>query len=407
MTSSSRNPPLAGHYRVLFEVGSISGLSDGDLLARFVDREGETGELAFAVLVERHAPAVMRVCRAIVRNDHDAEDAFQATFLILATKAASLRVRESLGPWLKAVAGRVARGARALALARAAREVRAAELAGARESKSNRGADISSIVYEEIDRLPERYRLPLLLCDMEGYTHQEAARRLGWPLGTVKSRQARARARLRARLSRRGLSETIPMTGPFGLARSAISEGLIRSTARAAVGLLSRDASGAAVSASVATLVKNFMRAMIVSRLTGLIGVVLLISVGVAASVLAQGQPERKTAAQKSIPASSAQPASASVFEYEIRIWKDGAPVTPTMKLRAHPDDVSEIKIPEGTFELRFRPRVDSGKSGGMSANSDALAPTDADALRMVQAKLSEARRQRLARRVQLERETR
>ena len=192
---------------VLFEAGSFSGLSDGELLARFVDQEGDTGELAFAVLVERHAAAVMRVCRAIVRNEHDAEDAFQATFLILATKADGLRVRESLGPWLSAVAQRVARGARAVALARAAREVRAAELAGARESGSIHSADSSAIVYEELDRLPERYRLPLLLRDMEGYTHQEAARRLGWPLGTVKSRQARARARLRARLD---------STGPLG-----------------------------------------------------------------------------------------------------------------------------------------------------------------------------------------------
>ncbi len=97
------------------------------------------------------------------------------------------------------------------------------------------------------------------------------------------------------------------MTGPLGLVRSAISEGLIRSTARAAVDLLSREASGAAVSASVATLVTNSLRATIVSRLSGLIGVVVLISAGVAASVLAQGQPERKTAARNSVSANAVQ----------------------------------------------------------------------------------------------------
>ena len=378
----TRKPPVAGHYRALFEIGSFSGLSDAELLACFINREAELSELAFAAIVERHATAVLRICRAITRNEHDAEDAFQATFLILATKAAGLRVRESLGPWLCAVAERVSRGARAVTLARAARELRAAELAVVRAFASESRSELSSIVHEEIDRLPERYRLPLFLCDMEGYTHQEAARRLGWPLGTVKSRQARARARLRARLIRRGLSETLPMTGPFGLAHSAISASLIRSTARAAVDLLSRETTACAVSASVATLVKSSLRATIVSRLTGLIGVVLLISVGVAASVLAQGQPTQKTATQNSVSANAVQSDPSPVFEYEIRIWKDGAPVTPTMKLRANPDDVSEVKIPEGTFELRFRPRGDSGKRGGDPDNADTSARTNADATR-------------------------
>jgi RNA polymerase sigma factor (sigma-70 family) len=368
---SSWKLPAVEHYRVLFEVGSFSGLSDGELLARFVEREADTAEIAFAALVERHGLAVMRICRSIVRNEHDAEDAFQATFLILATKASRLRVQDSLGPWLSAVAQRVARGARAVALARAARELRAAEQVTMRESGSDGGADVSSIVHEEMDRLPERYRLPLLLCDIESHTHQEAARRLGWPLGTVKSRQARARARLRARLIRRGLSGTLPLAGSFKPAQAAISEELIRSTAQAAVGLPLREAAGRAISAAVATLVTNFLRDTIVTRLTGLIGVVLLITAGVAASVLAQGQSERKMpsadsvtpdAAQRKDSPTAAEPAP--VFEYEIRIWKDGAPVTPTMKLRAHPGDRSEVKIPEGTFELRFRPSGETGKSG-------------------------------------------
>ena len=108
---SSWKLPAVEHYRVLFEVGSFSGLSDGELLARFVEREADTAEIAFAALVERHGLAGMRICRSIVRNEHDAEDTFQATFLILATKAGRLRVRDSLGPWLSAVAQRVARGA--------------------------------------------------------------------------------------------------------------------------------------------------------------------------------------------------------------------------------------------------------------------------------------------------------
>ena len=118
-----RNLPACRHYRVLFEVGSFSGLTDGELLARFVSREEQSAELAFTAIVERHASKVLRICRAVVRNEHDAEDAFQATFLVLATKAGKLQARESLGPWLFAVARRVAAGARA---GRSARSSRAA-----------------------------------------------------------------------------------------------------------------------------------------------------------------------------------------------------------------------------------------------------------------------------------------
>jgi RNA polymerase sigma factor (sigma-70 family) len=370
----SRKLPVLAHYRALFEVGSFSGQSDGELLARFVNREGDSGQVAFTALVERHASKVLRICRSIVRNEHDAEDAFQATFLILATKADNLRATDSLGPWLSAVAKRVSRGARVVALARAARERRAAELAAAHISGSEGGGDVSSIVHEELDRLPDRYRLPLLLCDMESHTHQEAARQLGWPLGTVKSRQARARARLRARLIRRGLPGSLPLADPFGSGHFAIPERLIQSTAQAAVGLIGRGSSGRAISATVATLMTSFLRTTIVTRLTSLIGVVLLISAGVAATVLAQGQSERKKSSADSIPPSVTgqnPPAAAPVFEYEIRMWKDGAPITPTMKMRAHPGDLSEVKIPDGTLELRFRPRSDSGRSGGGPLHAD------------------------------------
>ncbi len=103
----SRNAALLRDHRVLFEFGSFAGLSDGELLARFLNRESAAAEPAFAALVERHGRAVLRICRGITGNEHDAEDAFQATFLILATKAGGLRVRDSLGPWLSAVAQRV------------------------------------------------------------------------------------------------------------------------------------------------------------------------------------------------------------------------------------------------------------------------------------------------------------
>ncbi len=154
----SRKLPVLEHYRVLFETGSFSGLTDGELLARFVSKESEAGELAFATIVERHAGAVMRICRATAGNEHDAEDAFQATFLVLATKAGSLRVRESLGPWLSAVAHRVSKGARAVALARSARELRAAALAAGGQTESASRAEIIKV---EADLEEERKQLAL------------------------------------------------------------------------------------------------------------------------------------------------------------------------------------------------------------------------------------------------------
>ncbi len=345
MKRSSRLPDYR-HYRALFEQGSFCGMPDAELLSRFLSHDdGESAELAFAVLVERHASGVMRICKAILGNESDAEDAFQATFLVLATKAGRLKVRETLGPWLASVARRIARRARSAGLARAARELRAARLANEVQAASianSESGDDASVLHEEIDRLPERYRLPLLLCDLECQSHQEAAQTLGWPLGTVKSRQARARQRLRARLSRRGLSGALPLAGAARAARSFVPDSLIQSTAGAAVSVVSRVPGAKAVSASVSTLVTRTLRTMIMAKLSSvLLGIFLTVSILVAATVVGQtfsdptrspAQPGPKQASDRTQP-----PGAGSVFEYEIRIWKDGAPITPTMKLRRIP----------------------------------------------------------------------
>ncbi len=382
----SRKMPAVGHYRVLFEVGCLSGLSDGELLAGFLNREGDTAELAFAALVERHARMVMRICRAILRNEHDAEDAFQATFLVLATKAGRLRVRESLGPWLSAVARRIGRGARATALARVARELRAAKLAVTHAARAQDDEDFASVLHEEIDRLPERYRLPLLLCDLESQSHQEAARRLGWPLGTVKSRQARARERLRARLSRRGLSSSLPAGLAFSFVSSSIPDNLILSTASAAVRLV-RDATAAqAVSASVRALVTHSLRCMIMTRLSLWVGVLLTISVGVAATVMAQTAPNRDKTPGGTTPAAlapiTAETGIPPVFEFEIKVWKDGAPVTPAMKVVGIPGEQTLVPTIEGTVELHFHPRAQSLPNGGDALQPEPTAADPRDAAR-------------------------
>jgi HlyD family secretion protein len=207
----SKNHAFVRQLHTLFNVGTIRELTDGQLLERFATGDGEGAELAFAALVERHGPMVLRVCRAALTEPHDAEDAFQATFLVLVKRARGLWVRDSLGPWLHQVAYRTASCVR-LTSARRQRHER-----GASESRKEAYValhdDLARVLHEEIERLPERFRIPLVLCDLEGRSHEQAARHLGWPIGTVKSRQARGRERLRDRLRRRGVSPTPTVLG--------------------------------------------------------------------------------------------------------------------------------------------------------------------------------------------------
>src|SRR6185312_3302839 len=181
----------------LFRVGALGGLDDDRLLELFLDRS-DAAEAAFAVLVERHGPMVLRVCRGVLRDADEASDAFQTTFLVLVRRAKAVRKRGSLGSWLFGVALRVARRSRRGSARRLAREQEAARRAGRRESQSGDEAPASCPeLIEEIERLPEAYRLSVVLCYLEGLSTEEAARRLGCPKGTVLSRLARARDRLR------------------------------------------------------------------------------------------------------------------------------------------------------------------------------------------------------------------
>ena len=205
------------HLQTLYSVGVTAGLTDGQLLERFATHRGEPGELAFAALVERHGPMVFRACRGILADEHEAHDAFQATFLILLRKGPTLWVRDSLAPWLHRVACRAAGRARLDARRRRTHESRVAELAQSR-TRADRPGELAAILHEEVDRLPDRYRLPIVLCDLEGRAYEEAARHLGCPVGTVRSRLSRGRERLRRRLTRRGLA---PSAGLIGVAITA------------------------------------------------------------------------------------------------------------------------------------------------------------------------------------------
>jgi RNA polymerase sigma factor (sigma-70 family) len=181
------------------------GGTDRQLLDHFIRGRDAA---AFRGLVARHGPAVHRVCQAVLRDPHEAEDAVQATFLVLVRKAPAIRDPELLGAWLRGVAYRVAVRVRRRAAHRRVIERARAEMSRDedRPVPSEITAELRRIVRDELDRLPDSYRQPVTLCYLEGLTHQEAARRLDWPVGTVKVRLVRARRLLRERLDRRGVA---------------------------------------------------------------------------------------------------------------------------------------------------------------------------------------------------------
>jgi RNA polymerase sigma factor (sigma-70 family) len=252
------------HIETLFDAGAIGEQTDRQLLQLFTGRDRTAAELAFAVLVKRHGPMVFRACQAILHNPHAAEDAFQGTFLVLARKAARLWVRSSLGPWLLSVARRVAYCARTDASRRRAHERTAAELA-APATEDRQWDDRNVILHEELGRLPEKYRTAVLLCDLEGLTQEQAARHLGWPGGTVRSRLARGRHQLRYRLTRRGMAPTVVLAGQTPIIDMA-SVSLVEKTVHAALQIASGRADIGATASAMA-LMEGVLKIMSFSNL--------------------------------------------------------------------------------------------------------------------------------------------
>jgi RNA polymerase sigma factor (sigma-70 family) len=271
MTGGSRGSVL-GSLRTLFGVGTVGGMMDGQLLEQFLSRRDEAAaEAAFAALVAFHGPMVWDVCRGILCDAHAAEDAFQATFLVLVRRAGSIRRRDAVGPWLHGVARRIAVRARAVAARRRLREGQEQEKMATSEPDPTRGEQFEAL-HEEVDRLAEKYRAPLVLCYFEGRTHAEAARLLRCPVGTVSVRLSRARELLRARLTRRAVvlpaAVAVATLGRAGTA-SAMPAGLADSTIKAAMHLAAgKVMTAGAVPASVAQLVGGEMRTMIFTKWT-------------------------------------------------------------------------------------------------------------------------------------------
>jgi RNA polymerase sigma factor (sigma-70 family) len=198
----------AGHR---IDRSSVESRTDEELLAAFLQRGAAEAEEAFRALVVRHGPMVLGVCRHVLGRDHDAEDSFQAVFLVLARRAGTIRDRRLLASWLYEVAYRISVKARVEGVRRRARERQVVAMSDdsidPHQDYDNNDAwnELRSVLQSEVDRLPEKYRAPVILCYLEGKTNVEAARILDWPIGSVKGRLARARDILHARLMRRNL----------------------------------------------------------------------------------------------------------------------------------------------------------------------------------------------------------
>jgi RNA polymerase sigma factor (sigma-70 family) len=245
--------------------------TDGHLLRRFVIGGDEA---AFAALVQRHGPMVLGVCRRVLGNVADAEDAFQATFLVLVRKADSLTGRAVLGDWLHGVARRTALNAKRLAARRRVKEQAMARPEIDREEVRD---DWLPLLDEALTRLPEKYRLPIVLCDLEGRTRREAAQRLGWPEGTVAGRLARGRALLARRLARQGavLSGASLAVVLSQQASAGVPAALTAATVQAA-GQLVMGGVTVGISPRVAALTEGVLKAMFMNQIKTTMAAVLV-----------------------------------------------------------------------------------------------------------------------------------
>jgi RNA polymerase sigma factor (sigma-70 family) len=236
------------------------GMTDGELLEAYLDRRDEA---AFEALVRRHGPMVLGVCRRLLRSHHDAEDAFQATFLVLVRRAASVVPREKVGNWLYGVAYRTALEARTRAARRRAREGEASDMSDREATGAESLGELRAALDEELIRLPEKYRDAIVLCELEGKTVKEAARQLGLPQGTLASRLSRGRHLLAGRLSRRGLSlgaVAVAASLPVVAAPAPVPAPLM-------VSLLDAAASAETVPAGAADLTERVVRTMLLCEL--------------------------------------------------------------------------------------------------------------------------------------------
>jgi RNA polymerase sigma factor (sigma-70 family) len=285
----------------LFSGGAVTGFSDAQLLEQFVD--GHDGA-SFEALVARHGPMVLSVCRGILNDPNDAEDAFQATFLILVKKAGTFRGHVALGGWLYLVAHRVAIRANAAAVRRRVYERQAGQMAAATSTSERAERDEQlRALHEEIVRLPEKLRLAVVLCDLQGVPQDRAAGELGTSERTLRRRLSAGRERLKARLGRRGLAPEGAMLGAVFLreARATVPAAWSEAAVRTAVATVNHTMTVGAVSAAAKELTQEVIRIMVLQKFkmisAALLGASLMAWGASAALISLKEEPQPKTAA--------------------------------------------------------------------------------------------------------------
>ncbi len=278
MAKTETSPLLELIRRVVVD-GRLSGCADQELLGRYLSGRDEA---AFEAILRRHRPMVLDVCRGVLRDTHDVEDAFQVTFLVLARKAGSIRKAASLASWLHGVAYRVARKAQAEIARRKEHEARAPARSGADAADEHTWREVRQVVHEELGGFPERLRAPLVLCYLQGLAQDEAAAELGIPKGTLKGRLERGRALLRARLVGRGLGPgalLVLAAWPAAAARAGLSAGLVGSAVRSAAAVAAGRAASGPASTRVVVLATGVLRSMCLAKLGNVTAVVAALGV--------------------------------------------------------------------------------------------------------------------------------
>src|SRR5262245_36587393 len=319
------------HLRSTVLLRDGAGLTDGQLLGAYISSRDQT---ALAALVRRHGPMVWGVCRRVLRNYHDAEDAFQATFLVLVRKAASIVPRAMVANWLYGVAHQTALKARTTAAKRKERERQVTQMPEPAAAEQDLWRDLQPLLDDELSRLPDKYRVVIVLCDLEDKPRKEAARQLGVPEGTVAGRLARARALLAKRLARRGVTLSGGALAAGVRSQNGESAGVPTSVMSSTIKAASLFAAGQAagmISVKVAALTDGVLKAMFLTKLKTATAVLLVMAIGIggagAGSRLHQTEVAERPKAQRATekannekqPTAAAnpkKPATKSVYDF-------------------------------------------------------------------------------------------
>jgi RNA polymerase sigma factor (sigma-70 family) len=409
MSSARSSGAVAGQLGSLYSLGAAGGLTDGQLLERFLTRDDPTAaEAAFTALVDRHGAMVLSVCRRELGDLHDAYDAFQATFLVLVSKASTIRHRDSVGGWLFGIARRVSARARI----EGARRRRHLERVGLERFACEDGSPSTSAepeidyapLMDEVHRLPERFRAPVVLHYFEGLSAEATAQRLGCARGTVLSRLSRARHRLKKRLESRGASPAVLIPAADSLMRwlppAPMPAWLAQGTVRAASSLgLAGAAIESVVPAKVAGLSRRVARTLALSRVGAIGSLIVLavvgVSIGLAATLSPDDQPRTGPAMEapkdagmkRAAPREGAKPKAEPVILRGQVLGPDGHPMAgaglflsvlePMMKAGSRrlgatgTDGRFELTVPQTELE----PARDKGETGFPGATLAAFSP--------------------------------